>query len=108
MVRLWGPWQVALRLRPSARIFPPPGIVVKSKKKDGVKMKKMQNKVAVFATVFMGVAAMAHADGSAYFTLPASFADDVTATIVGIAGGILVILGLMFAWRKTIKSVNRS
>jgi len=45
---------------------------------------------------------------SAYFTLPATFEDDVTATIVGVAGSILVLLALMFAWRKTVKSVNRS
>lgn len=50
----------------------------------------------------------AFADGTAYFTLPADFADNVTATIVGVAGTILVILGLMFAWRKTVKSTNRS
>ena len=46
--------------------------------------------------------------GVAMFTLPVDFSDDVTATIVGVAGTILVILGVMFAWRKTVKSVNRS
>jgi len=71
-------------------------------------MKDMVKKIGLLALAVVALVGQARADGSAYFTLPAGFQDDVTATIVGIAGGILVVLGLMFAWRKTIKSVNRS
>lgn len=48
------------------------------------------------------------AAGTAYFTLPAGWEDNVTATIVAVAGSVLVVLALMFAYRKTVKSVNRS
>jgi len=51
---------------------------------------------------------MSHATGTAYFTMPADFSDNVQATITGVAGVLLVALGLMFAWRKTVKSTNRS
>ena len=68
-------------------------------------MKKMFAVLSLLPA-FVGVAS---ADtGTSYFTLPAGFADNVTATIVGVAGSILIILALMFAYRKTVKSVNRS
>jgi len=51
---------------------------------------------------------MANATGTAYFTLPADFADNVSSTLIGVAGSVLIVLALMFAWRKTVKSVNRS
>jgi len=53
-------------------------------------------------------AQLALADGTAYFSLPAGWEDNVTATIVAVAGSVLVVLALMFAYRKTVKSVNRS
>jgi len=52
--------------------------------------------------------APARAAGTAYFTLPSDFADNVTSTLVAVAGSVLIVLALMFAWRKTVKSVNRS
>jgi len=33
---------------------------------------------------------------------------DTTLTMVGIFAGVLVLLGVMWAWRKSIKSVNRA
>jgi len=66
----------------------------------------MKNKL--FALLALVVMAAQNAAAAAYFTLPTDFVADTQLTIVGIAGGILVILGLMLAWRKTIKSVNRS
>lgn len=72
------------------------------------KMNKVSQKLALFGALAIMGASQAHAVGVAYFTMPATFQDDVTATIVGIAGILLALLGLMFAWRKTVKSTNRS
>lgn len=91
MLAFAGFWEVPAKNKPTKR---------------GDKVKNIANKIAVFAV--MSVLAVSQAHATAYFTLPADFSDNVQATIVGIAGGILVILGLMFAWRKTVKSVNRS
>lgn len=68
----------------------------------------MKKLIAVLSLMpaFVGIASAE--TGVAYFTLPTGFADNVTATIVGVAGSILIILALMFAYRKTVKSVNRS
>jgi len=68
----------------------------------------MNSRKLQISAAFLMLASRAFADGTAYFTMPATFSDDVTATIVGVAGVILIALGLMFAWRKTVKSVNRS
>lgn len=71
-------------------------------------MKNIMKKLGGAALAVLAVAGMAAAEGTAYFTLPVGFEDNVTATIVGIAGSVLVILGLMFAYRKTVKATNRS
>jgi len=73
-----------------------------------LKINKMVSQVGLFGALVILGALNAAAEGTSYFSLPADFSDNVTATLTGIAGGILVILGLMFAWRKTVKSVNRS
>jgi len=66
--------------------------------------KKIMGALAILSASVGSVFAQA----TPYFSMPANFADDTQATLVGVAGVILVVLGLMFAWRKTIKSVNRS
>lgn len=71
----------------------------------------MKNNKKHLLPIFAAFAVMAMVQSShaaALFTLPTSFEADVTATIVGVAGTLLILLGLMFAWRKTVKSVNRS
>jgi len=74
------------------------------------KDKKMMKKayVVISSALMALVITVSQAHATAYFTLPAEFETDVTLTLTAIAGSILVLLGLMFAWRKTVKSVNRS
>ena len=69
--------------------------------------KKLLPVFAAFAIMAV-MAVQSHAVGTALFTLPEGFVGDVTETQVEIAGGILTILALMFAYRKSVKSVNRS
>ena len=45
---------------------------------------------------------------TAYFSMPATFSDDAKATIIGVIGTILAVLAVMWAIRKTIRTVNRS
>jgi hypothetical protein len=68
----------------------------------------MNNKILGALGLIGLLAPLASAQGTAYFTMPADFSDNVQATITGVAGVLLVALGLMFAWRKTVKSTNRS
>jgi len=91
-------------LRDIVRLVGVQGLTKKQKKQE----KKNMKKIALILPMLAVIVGQAHAEATAYFELPADFSDNVQATIVGIAGGILVILGLMFAWRKTVKSVNRS
>jgi len=45
---------------------------------------------------------------TAYFEMPATFSDDAKATVIAVIGTILAVLAVMWAIRKTIKTVNRS
>lgn len=72
------------------------------------KIKKIMGGAAVALSLAVIFTEQSYAVGVAYFSLPVDFADNVTATIVAIAGTLLGLLGLMFAWRKTVKSTNRS
>lgn len=67
--------------------------------------KKIMGALALISVV--GANAFAQT-GTAYFSMPTDFSANVQATIVGVAGVLLAALGLMFAWRKTVKSTNRS
>lgn len=71
-------------------------------------MKKLNKIMGTLALLALVAVNKAHAVGTAYFTMPADFSDNVQATITGVAGVLLIALGLMFAWRKTVKSTNRS
>jgi len=59
----------------------------------------------LLALPFLGVIASAQ---TAYFDMPATFEADSQATIVGVVGAIITVLAVMWAVRKTIKTVNRS
>ena len=71
-------------------------------------MKKYYGYATLFCGLFLVSMGTANATPAAYFSLPTDFEENITLTLTSIAGSILVILGLMFAWRKTVKSVNRS
>lgn len=45
---------------------------------------------------------------TAYFEMPATFSADAKATVIAVIGTILAVLAVMWAIRKTIKTVNRS
>jgi len=45
---------------------------------------------------------------TAYFAMPATFEDDSKATLVAVIGVIIAVLAVMWAIRKTVKTVNRS
>jgi len=64
-------------------------------------MKNLYNKIAG-AALLVGVAASSSfAVGTSYFELPVGFVDNIIATILVVAGGLLTIIGLKYAWGLT-------
>lgn len=68
------------------------------------KMKNLYNKIAG-AVLCMGVMASSSfaqvAPGVSYFQLPTGFVDNIIATVLVVAGGLLTIIGLKYAWNLT-------
>jgi len=71
-------------------------------------MHKKLNQIGLAIAALAASAAPAFADGTAYFEMPAGFSDNVVATVIGVFGVILVVLGVMMAVRKTTKTANRT
>lgn len=71
-------------------------------------MKKLTTMLSRSALLTLILTSMARADATTYFTLPATFSDDTKLTITTAFTVILVILAVMFAIRKTTKTVNKT
>lgn len=61
----------------------------------------MKNKILSALALVGTVAASASAEGVAYFDLPVGFVDNIVATVLVVAGGLLTIIGLKYAWGLT-------
>lgn len=65
------------------------------------KMKNLYNKIAGAALCMAVMAVNSMAVGVAYFDLPLGFVDNIIATVLVVAGGLLTIIGLKYAWGLT-------
>ena len=64
-------------------------------------MKNLYNKIAGAALVLASAASSSFALGTSYFELPVGFVDNIIATVLVVAGGLLTIIGLKYAWGIT-------
>lgn len=65
------------------------------------KMKNLYNKIAGAALCMAVMAVNSMAVGVSYFELPVGFVDNIIATVLVVAGGLLTIIGLKYAWGLT-------